>query len=64
MRRKDLKVTILTGVFLLLSLVSGGTAAIMTEGLVYDIMYAIHKITSVLVAIFFIVSIRSRGKGD
>lgn len=60
--RKEKKWAIVTGVLLLISLVSGGAAAILAEGVLYDIIYAIHKISSVLTAIFFIVSIRLSGK--
>jgi len=60
--RKEKKWAIVTGVLLLLSLVSGGAAAILVGGVLYDIIYAIHKISSVLTAIFFIVSIRLSGK--
>jgi hypothetical protein len=62
MRTKESKAIFITGVLLLLSLVSGGAAAILVEGLAYEIIYAIHKITSVLAAIGFIVAIRLRGK--
>jgi len=62
MMRKEKKWAIVTGVLLLLSLVSGGAAAILVGGVLYDIIYAIHKISSVLTAIFFIVSIRLSGK--
>ena len=62
MRSKELKWTIITGVILLLSLVSGGAVAIIAEGIIYDIVYAIHKISSVLAGIFFVVSVRLHGK--
>ncbi len=62
MVRKEKKWAIVTGVLLLISLVSGGAAAIIAGGVLYDIIYAIHKISSVLTAIFFIVSIRLSGK--
>jgi len=60
--RKEKKWILVAVVLLLISLVSGGAAAIMAEGLVYDVIYAIHKISSVLFAIFFIVLLRYRGK--
>ncbi len=56
--KKEIKWTMIVGILLLFSLVSGGAAAILVEGLIYDIIYAIHKITSVLTGIFFILSIR------
>ena len=62
MMRKEKKWAIVTGVLLLISLVSGGAAAILVGGVLYDIIYAIHKISSVLTAIFFIVSIRLSSK--
>ena len=55
MRSKDSKITIIIGILLVSSLVSGGAAAILVEGLAYDIIYAIHKITSVLFAIGFVI---------
>ena len=60
--KKEIKWTMIVGILLLVSLVSGGAAAILVEGLIYDVIYAIHKITSVLAGIFFIVSIRNHRK--
>lgn len=54
---KEKKWLIITGIFLLVSLISGGAAAILVEGTGYNIIYAVHKITSVLAAVFFIVLI-------
>jgi hypothetical protein len=42
-------------IFLVISLVSGGAAAILMEGLSYDTIYAIHKISSVIFAILLII---------
>lgn len=58
------KIMTLTIVFLIFSLVSGGASAILLEGLAYDILYAIHKITSVLMTVFFVIGIRKQGKMD
>ena len=52
----------IVSIFILFSLVSGGAAAILVSGFVFDIIYAIHKITSVIFVIFFIIFIRLRGK--
>ncbi len=64
MRTKEKKIIIITGVFLLLSLISGGASAILINGLAYDILYALHKITSVITAILFIVYIWIRTKEE
>jgi hypothetical protein len=42
-------------ILLVISLVSGGAAAILMVGLAYDIIYAIHKISSVIFAILLII---------
>lgn len=55
---KTNKWLLLFGIILLISLVSGGAAAILVTGLIYDIIYAIHKVSSVITAILFIYSIR------
>ena len=60
--KKEIKWTMIVGILLIFSLVSGGAAAILVKGLIYDIIYAIHKITSVLAGVFFIVSIRNHRK--
>jgi hypothetical protein len=52
----------IVSIVIVFSLVSGGAAAILVRGFVYEIIYAIHKITSVLFVIFFIIFIRLRGK--
>jgi hypothetical protein len=52
----------IVSIIILFSLVSGGASAILVSGFMYDIIYAIHKITSVLFVIFFIIFIRLRGK--
>ena len=58
---KNKKWLLIVIIFILFSLVSGGASAILVSGFVYDIIYAIHKITSVLFVIFFIIFIRLRG---
>ncbi len=55
---KTNKWLLLFGIILLISLVSGGTAAILVTGFIYDIIYAVHKVSSVITAILFIYSIR------
>jgi hypothetical protein len=59
---KNIKWLWIVIIFILFSLVSGGTAAILVSGIMYEIIYAIHKITSVLFVIFFIIFIRLKGK--
>jgi hypothetical protein len=49
-------------ILLAISLVSGGAAAILMEGLAYDIIYAIHKISSVIFAILIIIFLVRRRK--
>ena len=58
------KIMTLTIVFLIFSLGSGGASAILLEGLAYDILYAIHKITSVLMTVFLVIGVRKQGKMD
>jgi len=59
---KNIKWLWIVIIFILFSLISGGTAAILVSGIMYEIIYAIHKITSVLFVIFFIIFIRQKGK--
>lgn len=47
-----------TAILLLISLVSGGASAILVEGIIYEVIYALHKIFSVAAAILFIIAIR------
>ncbi len=62
--KKETQWIIIIVILLVISLVSGGAAAILAVGLIYDIIYAIHKISSVIFAIVFVILIyrRSRSK--
>jgi hypothetical protein len=60
--KKEKQWIIIIIILLVISLVSGGAAAILMEGLAYDIIYAIHKISSVIFAIVFVVLIFRRSK--
>ncbi len=61
MRSKEFNTSLVTLIFLVTSLVSGGAAAILVQGVAYEVLYAIHKITSVVMAICVIILIRVRG---
>jgi len=60
--KKEKQWIIIIVILLVISLVSGGTAAILVEGLGYDVIYAIHKISSVIFAIIFVILIYRRRK--
>jgi hypothetical protein len=60
--KKEKQWIIIIVVLLVISFVSGGTAAILVKGLGYDVIYAIHKISSVIFAIVFLVLIYRRRK--
>ena len=62
MGSKEIKWLRITIILLVISLVSGGASAILVQGIAYDVLYAIHKISSVLMVIFFIVFLRNREK--
>ncbi|MBN1799884.1 MAG: hypothetical protein JW891_00160 [Candidatus Lokiarchaeota archaeon] len=53
--RKEKQLTLISVLLLVISLVSGGAAAILVEGVPYDIIYALHKVSSVLFVIAFVV---------
>ena len=47
-----------TAILLLISLISGGASAILVDGIIYEVIYALHKIFSVVAAILFLIAIR------
>jgi hypothetical protein len=60
--KKEKQWIVIIVILLVISLVSGGAAAILATGLGYDIIYAIHKISSVIFAIVLVVLIFHRSK--
>jgi uncharacterized membrane protein len=50
-------------VLLVISLVSGGTSAILLIGLAFEIIYAIHKISSVIFAVLLVIYFVRQRKG-
>ncbi|MFW9948931.1 MAG: hypothetical protein ACFFKA_02245 [Candidatus Thorarchaeota archaeon] len=60
--KKEKQWIIIIVILLVVSLVSGGAAAILMAGLAYDIIYAIHKISSVIFAVLLIILFVRRGK--
>ncbi|MFX1567584.1 MAG: hypothetical protein ACFFCV_04360 [Promethearchaeota archaeon] len=60
--RNDSNWMLIIIILLIISLFTGGASAILLEGIIYEILYAIHKISSVLFVIFFIVVIRKQSK--
>ena len=60
--KKEKQWIVILVILLVISLVSGGTSAILMESLAYDIIYAIHKISSVIFAILLIVLLYRRRK--
>ncbi len=62
MKSQEYKMTLFVSLFLISSLVSGGASAVLGVGLIYEIMFAVHKITSIIMVILFILLIRIHGK--
>jgi uncharacterized membrane protein len=50
-------------ILLVISLVSGGTSAILLVGLAFEIIYAIHKISSVIFAVLLVIYFVRQRKG-
>ena len=55
--RKDFIWMVVSSMLFIFSMISGGAAAILVQGGLYDFIYAVHKIISVLAFIIFIVTI-------
>ncbi|MEJ2294394.1 MAG: hypothetical protein P8Y23_06445 [Candidatus Lokiarchaeota archaeon] len=53
--KKEKQWIIIIAVLLVISLVSGGASAILLVGLAFDIIYAIHKISSVIFAVLLVI---------
>ena len=53
--KKEKQWIIIIAVLLVISLVSGGASAILLIGLAFDIIYAIHKISSVIFAVLLVI---------
>ncbi|TXT63097.1 MAG: hypothetical protein BAJALOKI1v1_790010 [Promethearchaeota archaeon] len=64
MDKKEKNILTIMGLLFIFSLVSGGASAILLQGLAYDILYAIHKVTSVIGSILFVVYVWIRFKED
>ncbi|MBD3215992.1 MAG: hypothetical protein GF311_25495 [Candidatus Lokiarchaeota archaeon] len=62
MNEKEKKIMASLAIFLIFSLITGGASAILVVGIVYDVLYALHKITSVMAAVFFILLYRVRAR--
>jgi hypothetical protein len=60
--KKEKQWMVIIIILLVISLVSGGSAAILVEGLVYDVIYAIHKVSSVIFVIVLVIFLYRRSK--